>query len=112
MSGRAKIGINSTFAKRLDAAGWGVFFLWVGAVMLTDLSWTWSILGVGVIVMGVQLALLARGYKTDVFMLALGAMLIGSAALDAASLDWSVFPLGLIVLGAAILLGVFANRAH
>jgi hypothetical protein len=80
--------------------------------MLADLGWSWSILGVGVIVMGVQLALLARGYKVDIFMLALGAMLIGSAALDATSVDWSVFPLGLMVLGAAILLGVFANRAH
>lgn len=109
MHGNAKIGINSTFAKKLDAAGWGLFFLWVGTAMLMDVGWNWSILGIGLIVMGVQFALLAGGYKVDIFMLALGTLLIGSAALDAASLNWTIFPLALVVFGAVILLSVFAS---
>ena len=104
-----RIGINSTFAKKLDAGGWGLLFMWVGTAMLMNIDWNWALLGIGLIIIAVQLALLASGHKADIFMLALGALLTGSAVLDATSLDWTLFPLALLVLGGAIVLSAFGS---
>lgn len=43
-------------AQRLDAAGWGLFFIWVGISLLTGISWGVGLLGVAVITLGGQAA--------------------------------------------------------
>lgn len=41
---------------RIEATGWGLFFLWVGLALLTDVGWGPSLLGTGLIALGVQAA--------------------------------------------------------
>jgi hypothetical protein len=42
--------------RKVDAAGWGVFFVWMGIALLADVGWGVGLLGVGIITLGGQLA--------------------------------------------------------
>ena len=43
-------------AKKLDAAGWGLFFVWVGIALLADFHIGVGLLGIGIITLGGQAA--------------------------------------------------------
>jgi hypothetical protein len=45
--------------QKIDAAGWGVFFIWIGVAVLADVGWGVGLIGVGVIILG---GLAAREY--------------------------------------------------
>jgi hypothetical protein len=47
---------------KLDAAGWGLFFIWTGVAVLADVGWGIGLIGVGVIILG---GLAAREYLSD-----------------------------------------------
>jgi hypothetical protein len=48
--------------RKLDAAGWGLFFIWTGVAVLADVGWGVGLIGVGVIILG---GLAAREYLSD-----------------------------------------------
>jgi hypothetical protein len=48
--------------RKLDAVGWGLFFIWIGVAILTDVGWGVGLIGVGVIIIG---ALVARECLSD-----------------------------------------------
>jgi hypothetical protein len=48
--------------RKLDAVGWGLFFIWMGIAILADLGWGVGFLGVGLIILG---SLGAREYLSD-----------------------------------------------
>ena len=101
----ARISANGTFARRIDAAGWAVFFIWVGISLLTGIGWTWSLVGTAAIILAVQAALLLRGEAVDLFMAAVGIVLLGGSVADLYGLPWSFLPAALIVIGVAMLGG-------
>jgi hypothetical protein len=45
--------------RKIDAVGWGLFFIWMGIAVLADVGWGVGFLGVGLIILG---ALGAREY--------------------------------------------------
>jgi hypothetical protein len=45
--------------RKLDAVGWGLFFIWIGVAVLADVGWGVGLIGVGLIILG---ALVAREY--------------------------------------------------
>ena len=45
--------------RKLDAAGWGLFFIWMGIAVLADVGWGVGLIGVGMIILG---SLVAREY--------------------------------------------------
>ena len=47
--------------RKLDAIGWGIFFIWIGAAILADLGWGIGLIGVGLIILG---GFAAREYLT------------------------------------------------
>jgi hypothetical protein len=94
---------NSTFARSLDSVGWALFFMWVGTALLAGFSWTVSLVGTAVIVLGVQIVLLARGERADVFMSAVGFVLLVGAIADLFGSPLSFVPAFLIVIGVAML---------
>jgi hypothetical protein len=48
--------------RKLDAAGWGLFFIWTGVAVLADVGWGVGLIGVGVIILG---GLAAREFLQD-----------------------------------------------
>jgi hypothetical protein len=45
--------------KKLDAVGWGSFFIWIGVAMLFNVGWGAGLLGVGVIITACSTGLLS-----------------------------------------------------
>lgn len=95
-------------AKRLEAASWGVFFLWVGYTLLAEVSIGVGLLGVGAI------ALLTQGVRRlfelplEGFWVLVGVgFVIGGVwnvyAVDLPLAPVLLFGLGVILLGVALL---------
>lgn len=40
--------------RKLDAVGWGLFFVWIGVALLLEVGWGIGLLGVGIITLGGQ----------------------------------------------------------
>jgi hypothetical protein len=45
--------------RRIDALGWGAFFVWSGIAVLTNIGWGIGMIGVGLIIIG---SMAAREY--------------------------------------------------
>jgi hypothetical protein len=56
-----KTAQRKKFERRLDAFGWGLFFIWIGVAFLADVGWGVGFLGIGVIILG---SLAIREYLT------------------------------------------------
>ncbi len=59
-------------ARRLDAVGWGIFFIWIGTASLANVGWGAGLLGVGVITLGTQAARKYYGLPVERFWLVIG----------------------------------------
>jgi len=42
--------------RTLDAVGWGLFFIWIGIAVLTDLGWGVGFIGMGLLILGLLAA--------------------------------------------------------
>jgi hypothetical protein len=47
---------------KLDALGWGLFFIWMGIAILADVGWGVGLIGIGLIILG---GLAARQYLSE-----------------------------------------------
>jgi len=88
---------------RFDAAGWALFFIWVGVAWLAELSLAVSLLGVAVITLGMQAIRKLSGVPVEGFWI-----LVGLGFAVAGSWQWldvgkPLAPIILIALGVALL---------
>jgi len=104
-------GTNApTLARRVDAAGWGFFFIWVGVALLAHLGWGVGLLGVGGITVGVQLLRKYLGLTAEPFWVVLGLLLVIGGVAEFAAFQFNVLPVVLIIGGAALLVSAVRNR--
>lgn len=108
---RNRFAANSTFSRSVDSTGWALFFVWVGVALLADIGWRWSLIGTAIIVLGVQLVLFFRKERMDVFMTAVGAVLLIGTIADMLGSAWSLVPAFLIVIGVVMLADAVRGRA-
>jgi len=104
-------------AATIDAAGWGLFFIWVGIAFLTHVGWGVGLLGVGILALGAQAARKYFALKLDRFGLVLGIVCVAAGVLllldiraDTAPVLAGLMPLLFIVVGIAILVSVWRRR--
>lgn len=71
---------DRSLAGRIDAFGWGLFFIWAGIAFLADVGWRLGILGVGVIALGAQAARRYLGLTVDLFGLGMGLAMVAWGA--------------------------------
>jgi hypothetical protein len=45
--------------RKLDAVGWGLFFIWIGMAILANVGWGLGLIGIGTIILG---SVVAREY--------------------------------------------------
>ncbi len=107
---RNRFAANSSFARSIDSVGWALFFMWIGIALLASFSWTVSLVGTAVIILAVQAILAFRGERLDVFMAAVGVVLLIGAVADVYGSPWSLFPVLLIVIGIAMLADTLRGR--
>lgn len=107
---RERSGSNSRIARSIDSVGWALFFMWVGIALLANLSWTVSLIGTAAIILAVQAILFFRRERLDVFMSAVGVVLLIGAVADVYGSPMSLFPALLIVIGIAMLADTMRSR--
>lgn len=107
---RAKRARKSDLDRKMDGLGWGLFFVWIGAVMLANLGAGAAMLGIGVITLGVQGARKIWGLKLESFWLVLGLVFTLAGLWSLMDTKLQVVPVLLIVAGLIILVSAFGGR--
>ncbi len=103
---------QDTNDKRLDAGTWGVFFLWLGISFLAHLPWGLWLLGVGVIILGSQIAHSALGLRRDGFWLVAGAVFVIGGISEIAPFGVSIALIPVLCIAAGIGLIAKAMTRH
>jgi hypothetical protein len=99
-------------AMRLEAAGWGLFFIWVGLSFLIDLSWGLGLLGVSAIVLLGQAARRSFGLRLELFWVVVGVLFFLGGVWELNGIDADLLPILLILAGGALMLSVFSRSSQ
>ena len=98
------------FGRRLDAACWALFVMWVGVALLADVGWGWGLIGVAVIILGENVIRWLKGLSVHGFSIAMGLMLVLGGLWELLALTWPLIPILIIGLGAALLFNAVRGR--
>lgn len=97
--------------RRLDAAAWGLFFLWIGLGLIANLGWGLGLLGVGAITLGEQIARKSFGLAAEGFWIGVGVLFVLGGVWELLGVQFSLVPIVLIVAGAALLLNAVRGKS-
>lgn len=93
--------------KRLERIGWALFLIMIAGIALVPdeqiPAGTWLI-GVGLIMLGINAARYLNGIKMSGFTIVLGILALGSGLGDFVGVSLPLFPILLILIGANIIL--------
>lgn len=102
---------------KIDATGWGLFFLWVGVALVASVGWGIALLGTGVISLGVQVARRLSGLRVDRWSVGFGACLSLAGLAQWLNVPWGkahfsawAVPAVFAALGIAILVRTWGRR--
>jgi len=97
-------------AHKLDAIGWGLFFMWIGIALLTNLGWGVGLVGVGILILGGQMArrYMALGFQT--FWALVGALFVIGGVWQMLSLRVSLIPILFILAGVALFVSALVAK--
>lgn len=90
-------------AKRITAVGWGLFFIWLGIVLMFDASIGLILIGVGIISLGMQVSRKYVGLETDGFWILVAVLFIAVGLWELLGWRLPLMSLLLVVVGAALL---------
>ena len=96
--------------KKLDAIAWGLFFIWVGVVLLANFGWGTGLLGIGVLIFAGQGArkYLALGFET--FWLLVGTLFLMGGVWELLSVRVSMIPIVCIAAGVLLLVSALFGK--
>ena len=97
-------------AHKLDVAGWGLFFIWIGIALLVNLGWGIGLLGVGILMLGGQLARKCMALRFEAFWALVGALFILGGVWELLSVRISLIPIVCIVAGVALLVSALLGK--
>jgi hypothetical protein len=108
---------SSALAKKLDAVGWGFFFIWIGIAVLAHVGWGVGLVGVGVIAVAAQVARKYFGLPVERVGLVIGIVFVAwgvwellSIELGRARMAGGLLPTLCIVLGVAFVVSALLRR--
>ncbi len=103
---------NKGVSRRLDAAGWGLFFIWMGASHLMDLDWSVVLIGVAAVIFLKQAARRYFGRRLETLWVAFGVLVLLGGIWELYQVQFGLLPVLLIVVGGTLLLSLFRRRQH
>lgn len=101
---------DRNMARRLDAASWGLFFLWVGFALLAGISIGVGLLGIGAVTLLGQAARKAFGVPLEGFWILVGLAFVIGGLWIVYAVEVPLAPVLLLVVGAVLVLGAVLKR--
>jgi len=98
--------------KKLEAAAWGLFFIWTGTAFLADVDWGAGLLGVGMITLGAQVARRYFSLKLEGFWVVVGFLFTVGGIWKLFQVQVGFMPILCIIAGFALLVSIFVGRAR
>ena len=92
--------------KKLDAAGWGLFFIWTGVAFMAHVGWGPGLLGVGIITLGAQTARKYFGLKLEGFWIAVGFLFSLGGIWRIFNVQLDLLPILCVVAGVVLLTSI------
>lgn len=89
--------------KRITTTGWGLFFIWLGFVLMVKAGSGLILLGVGVISLGMQVARKYAGFDSDGFWIVVGVLFVIVGAWEMFEIKLPLMSIFLIIVGGAFL---------
>lgn len=96
--------------KKLEAAGWGLFFIWIGIALFAHVGWGTGLLGVGIITLGAQMARKYFALRWEGFWVAVGFLFVVGGICKLFNVHLGLVPILCIVAGIALLLSMLVGR--
>jgi len=96
--------------RKLDAAGWGLFFIWTGVAFLMDVGWGAGLLGVGIITLGGQATRRYLGLELEGFWIVVGFLFLLGGIWRIYNVQLGLLPIFCVVAG-IVLLASIVGRA-
>ena len=96
--------------RQLEAAGWGVFFVWIGIALLAHLGWSIGLVGVGIIMLLVQLVRYELAFGVERFAAIVGVLFILGGIFERWQIHFGLVPILCIIAGLALLTSALTGR--
>ena len=96
-------------ATEMDAVGWSVFFIWIGIVLLLKIGTGVGLVGIGIILLGVQVARKYSSLKIEGFWGVAGILFVVGGLLEL-SIKLPLMSILFIVAGLMILVPIIKHR--
>jgi hypothetical protein len=96
--------------RNFNAVGWGLFFIWIGICYLAGISFAVGILGVGIILLGVQLARKLSNVKSETFWVVVGILFVIGGIWDLLKIQFDLVPILILIAGVLLLISAFTGK--
>jgi hypothetical protein len=100
----------SDIDNKLAAAGWGLFFIWIGLSFLMNTGVGVTLLGVGIITLCMQFARKLFELKLEGVWLVIGLLLVVGGVWELLAIQIPLTPVLLIVAGVALLFSILRRK--
>lgn len=101
---------KGALSHKLDAIGWGLFFIWMGIAFLLDVGRGWGLVGIAVIILGEALTRKKLGLKVGSFWIVVGLLFLAGGLWELLDVQYPVAPFAIIAIGVAVLWGAFSGK--
>lgn len=95
--------------RKLEAAGWGLFFIWTGIAFLGDVGWGAGLLGVGILTLGIQAARKYFDLKLEGFWVAVGILFVMGGVWKLFNIQLGLLPILCIFAGSVLLVSMLVG---
>ena len=96
--------------KKVEGFAWGLFFVWIGVVLLAELGWGIGLLGVGILVLGGQVARKKIALRFEMFWLVIGAFFLLGGIWALLDIRVGLMPIVSILAGIALLVSALVGK--
>ena len=96
--------------RRLEAVGWGLFFIWIGVALVSNFGWAVGLLGAGIIILGTQIARKPLALKVDGFWVVVGSLFVLGGIWEWFKIQVGLVPILCIAVGLALLVSALVRK--
>jgi len=94
---------RSALCRKLDAIGWGAFFVWMGLTMLVKMPAGVTTIGIGIIILGEAIARAVLHVSVNAFWILLGVIFIAAGLGEIFAINLPMLPIAFLIAGVLLI---------